>query len=265
MFRRQEHHPHNGGDTHRAWHRRLAGVIALLLVVSAATPLLASPRIRAGVVRRITQTLAQWRSFPAATSFLEVPFFRQERALSCEAAALRMALAYRGVQVSEQQLRNAIGTDPTPREVVRGGMDVGLLVWGNPDEAFVGDVDGIMGKTGYGVHAGPIGRVAARYRRAEVLRSASSQVLADAIAAGNPVIAWGHLNDGRAMTWETPGGKRVHAVNGEHTRVVVGYTGSTEEPTGFHVLDPIYGAQYWPLAMFMKNWEKLGRSAVMIY
>lgn len=197
---------------------------------------------------------------PEAQQKLDVPILYQEHALSCEAATLRMVLAYRGVTVTERELLDTIGRDPTPRKRTATG-----IVWGDPDEAFVGNVDGIMGRTGYGVHAGPIGRIAGQYRRAEVLHNASPQALTAALDAGNPVIAWGHLGRGSPMTWRTPGGKTIHAVNGEHTRVVVGYTGTTEKPAGFHLLDPIYGAQYWPLEKFMKNWEKLGRSAVVVY
>lgn len=237
----------------------MATVVALLLAVSAITPLVASPRIRAGVVRKI-RIITRPAGYPEASQKIDVPILYQERALSCEAATLRMALAYRGVTVTEQELLDAIGRDPTPRTRTSAG-----IVWGDPDEAFVGNVDGVIGRTGYGVHAGPIGRVAGQYRRTEVLTGASPQALADAIATGNPVIVWGHLTSGRPMTWRTPGGKTIHAINGEHTRVVVGYTGRQEEPTGFHLNDPIYGRQYWKLEKFMKNWEKLGRSAVVVY
>jgi hypothetical protein len=54
-------------------------------------------------------------------------------------------------------------------------------------------------------------------------------------------------------------------VDGEHTRVVVGYTGSVDAPTGFHVIDPVYGEQYWAVEKFLQNWTKLGRIGVVIY
>jgi len=169
-------------------------------------------------------------------------------------------LAYRGVTTSEAELLAAVGVDPAPRRRMNG-----VLSWGNPEEAFVGDVDGVMGRTGYGVHAGPIGHVAGTYRRAEVIESGTSQTLTDAIANGNPVITWGHLGSGKPLRWRTLGGKEVRSVDGEHTRVVIGYAGTREAPTGFFAIDPIYGEQYWKAEKFMANWAPLGRTGVVVY
>jgi len=245
------------------WARRFR-VASVALVISAvialASPLVADPGSRAGVVRRVRIAQTKIATKPIATVKLRVPFLRQAHALSCEAAALRMALAYRGVEVTESELLKAIGFDPTPRRRING-----VLSWGDPDEAFVGDVDGVMGKTGYGVHAGPIGRVVGSYRRAEVITNGTAAMLAEAIANGNPVIAWGHLGSGRPLRWRTLGGKEIRAVDGEHTRVVIGYAGTREQPTGFYAMDPIYGEQYWKTEKFMANWEDLGRTGVVVY
>ncbi len=91
----------------------------------------------------------------AAVSRLAVPFHRQEHRLSCEAAALYMALQYRGVSVTENQIISRVGFDPTPK---KNG------VWGDPNVAFVGDINGSQPGTGYGVYAAPIAKVAAAYR-----------------------------------------------------------------------------------------------------
>lgn len=231
-----------------------AAVVVLLPVVVDVGPL------RAGIARRVQVLVSGWRGVPPATVQLEVPFLRQEHALSCEAAALRMVLAYRGIMVTERGILDAIGVDPVPR---RRDAD-GTITWGDPDDAFVGNVDGSMGKTGYGVHAAPIGRVAGRYRRVEVVTDANSRTLTDAITAGNPVIVWGYVGRGAPLRWQTLGGKQVHAINGEHTRVVVGFSGPKDAPTGFSVLDPIYGEQYWLMDRFFRNWGSFGRTAVIV-
>lgn len=250
-------------DDRARWQRRFSvATRALLLAVTfTATLALASePRVRAGLMRRVRVAQSSIASQPTPTVKLRVPFFRQEHALSCEVATLRMALAYRGVTVSEADLLAAVGVDPTPRR-----RTAGVLAWGDPDEAFVGDVDGVMGRSGYGVHAGPIGRVAGQYRRVEVIAQGTASVLAEAIANGNPVIVWGYLGGGKPLRWQTLSGKQVRAVDGEHTRVVIGYTGTREVPTGFAVIDPVYGEQYWKTEKFMANWEKLGRTGVVMY
>lgn len=236
-------------------------------VLAVATPLASDPGARAGVVRRVRMVQSRLTSLPRATARLDVPFLRQERSLSCEAATLRMALAYRGVRIPERELLAAIGVDPTPRSgnvwVARTAEPT--AVWGDPDEAFVGNVDGLMPKTGYGVHAAPIARVAGQHRRAEVVIGGTAQLLAREIAQGNPVIAWGFVpGRGKPLAWRTLGGAEVRTVDGEHTRVVIGYTGTVEEPTGFHVMDPIYGEQYWKTERFMENWKPLGSMGVII-
>ncbi|MBI4434033.1 C39 family peptidase [Candidatus Uhrbacteria bacterium] len=244
-------------DTFRRRFAVIAAVIAVSSVTLTTGVLGANPRIRAGAVRTFRRATVRIASMPALSARLRVPFIPQERALSCEAATLRMILAYRGIKVSEEEILKKIGLDPTPH---RGN------IWGDPDEAFVGDVNGRTGITGYGVHAGPMGRVAGEYRRAEVIEDATPQTLADAVAQGNPVIMWGFIpGRGRSIDWKTPSGKAVHAVDGEHVRVVAGYSGTTEKPTGFYVIDPIYGEQYWPVAKFVRNWESLGKTGVVVY
>ncbi|MBI4434488.1 C39 family peptidase [Candidatus Uhrbacteria bacterium] len=239
------------------------------IALTASLSLAGEPRVRAGVMRRVRIAQTKIASKPTPTAKLRVPFLKQEHALSCEVATLRMALAYRGVTVSEAELLAAVGFDPAPRTgnvlVGRAPRNSEGAKWGDPDEAFVGDVDGIMSKTGYGVHAGPIGRIAGRYRTAEVIENGTAASLTDAIANGNPVITWGHLGGGKPLRWRTLGGKEVRAVDGEHTRVVIGYNGTREDPAGFFVIDPIYGEQYWKTEKFVANWEPLGRTGVVIY
>ncbi|MDO8621611.1 MAG: C39 family peptidase [bacterium] len=250
-------------DQRERWARRMRGASIVLMasaVLAVATPIAAEPRMRAGVLRRVRIAQTKIAAKPTATAKLRVPFLKQEHALSCEVATLRMALAYRGVTVTESELLAAVGVDPTPRR-----RDRSALTWGDPDSAFVGDVDGIMAKTGYGVHAGPIGRVAGQYRRAESIADGTATTLTGAIANGNPVIAWGHLGSGKPLRWKTLGGNEVRAVDGEHTRVVIGYTGTKEIPTGFFAIDPIYGEQYWKTEKFMENWKPLGRTGVIVY
>ena len=81
---------------------------------------------------------------------LPVTYHHQEHALSCEAAAL-VVLDYYGLGVSEADILKKMPVDRTPH--ANG-------VWGDPDEAFVGDVDGEMGSTGYGIHWKALSRLA---------------------------------------------------------------------------------------------------------
>ncbi len=118
---------------------------------------------------------------------LAVPTYLQEYALSCEAAALRMALAYRGVSVSEDELLTKLGTDPTNKNG---------SVWGNPYVGFVGNVRGKQMTRGYGVYWEPITRVARSYRHAESFTGGNISKLTEMVQRQHPVIIWGYVKNG---------------------------------------------------------------------
>ncbi|MFA6909128.1 MAG: Ig-like domain-containing protein [Patescibacteria group bacterium] len=186
---------------------------------------------------------------------LAVPFHRQERPLSCEAATLVMALRYKGVNVSESTLIDKIGFDPTPH--------VGN-VWGNPHIAFVGDYYGRQATTGYGVYWQPISRVASEYRTSRWFTNGTIQDVTTEIQKGNPVIVWGNAASGKRVDWKTKDGGSVIAIVGEHTRVAIGYVGSADNPTSIIVLDPLSGEKYYSTSAFMSNWSTLGRAGVVV-
>src|SRR3989344_5372815 len=96
------------------------------------------------------QLLAPW---PQPTVLLPVTFHKQEHALSCEIAALKMALDYRSIFVSVSELfSNLIYSHTGPRESGN--------IWGDPDLGFVGNIDSKMPNGGYGVYEKPIELVA---------------------------------------------------------------------------------------------------------
>jgi N-acetylmuramoyl-L-alanine amidase len=146
--------------------------------------------------------------------------------------------------------------DSTPRE---GD------VWGDPDLGFVGDIDGIMGKTGYGIHWKPLARTAEHWKKARVIESGSVTRLVAELDQRRPVIAWGIDQPAQELSWKTPKGRRVFALSEEHTRVVYGYEGDRKAPRGFHVMDTQHGPQFWKTDDFLKNWDSFGRKAIVLY
>lgn len=187
---------------------------------------------------------------------LPVPAYLQQYSLSCEAASLRMALAYRNIMVAEDELLNLIGFDATPR--------AGNL-WGNPNQAFIGDVRGKQMTTGYGVYWGPIARVAKNYREAKEFTGWSIGQLIEEVKKDNPVIIWGYSKSGKPTSWLTPSGEKIQAVSGEHTVVVVGYVGSPENPSYLIVNDSLFGQVHWSRASFDNKWASFANSGVIIY
>lgn len=187
---------------------------------------------------------------------LNIPIDYQDRALSCEAAALKMALNYRGINVSELDIMSVVGYDTT----IKSGN-----TWGDPDVAFVGNIDGSQNSTGYGVHWGPIARAAKSWRNAKAFSGGSVSQLAGELESGNPVIIWGVLGNAYKDPWYTPAHRYIAAWKGEHARTVIGYIGSPSNPASFIINDPIVGRIVWSAATLKSNWSTFNNSGVVIY
>lgn len=166
-----------------------------------------------------------------------------------------MALGVHNIAVSEDELIAKLPFDPTPK---------GNGIWGDPNKGFVGNIDGSMLGTGYGVYWDPIAAVGSQYARTEVIEHGSAADIARHIRDGNPVIVWGYYGRRAVYNWQTPAGEHIKAVNGEHTRIVYGFDGSTENPERFYLIDPISGHMSWSTEEFMFNWSALEHHAVVV-
>jgi uncharacterized protein YvpB len=157
-----------------------------------------------------------------AERVLKVPLHRQEHALSCEAAALKMAMGALGTTVGEGELLSHLARDRTPRTLHPNGT----VEWGDPDVGFVGAWDGVFARDGYGVYDGPIADLARRYGFAETTHTHGIDPgeLYDAVRQGYPSVVWvpyGLKVKGRGA-WFTPGGKQIDYVVTEHAVVLAG-------------------------------------------
>src|SRR5258708_8720105 len=91
---------------------------------------------------------------------LDIKIHYQEHNLTCEAAALKMALAYEGITVDEMTLVGYMTNDRRPAQFDTKGR---LVAWGDPAQSFVGDPDGHIERlTGYGVYFAPVATAADR-------------------------------------------------------------------------------------------------------
>lgn len=190
---------------------------------------------------------------------LAVPYFRQAHALSCEAASLRMALAYRGVATNDDAILGLIGYNPQPR-------DTASNTWQDPNIEFVGNVDGKMNVTGWGVYAAPVARASrALGRNAEVIYSPSSQSVAAAIYAGHPVVVWGSMGAPVDDSWNTATSGVVHAAKNQHVRLAYGVEGSPDDPVGFYLQDPLRGSVYVTAGALQVSMNGGGRQILVVY
>lgn len=218
--------------------RYLIGVGVLLVVFTVYRADAAMHTMRVAVVRDIQRIIHAVLPPKGATRLLSVPFHRQEHALSCEIASLRSALLTVGVDVPESILLSAMPQDPTEKTVDAEGN----VIWGDPDVGFVGDIDGRMPSTGFGIHAPGLKKVAQLYATAHEIRANDAAALTAAIDRGNPVIVWSATGASpSALTWHTPDGKQINAAVYEHTLVVAGYKGSAAAIQSVQVVDPLTG------------------------
>jgi hypothetical protein len=189
----------------------------------------------------------------AQVHVLRVPLYRQQYVLSCEASALRMALAYRGIFESDFSILQRFGYSPR-------GRDTASNSWEDPNTGFVGDVSGVQNSTGYGTHAGPVAAAANSYGRpSSAVGSVSPGFIAAEVHADNPVIIWGWNKTAVLDSWNVAGVGIVQAWQGEHTRVVVGVVGRPSDPIGFYINDPATGLQYyWTTAQLLANMNIFG-------
>ena len=188
---------------------------------------------------------------------LNVPYHRQQHALSCEVASLLMALNYKGVNVTENELIARLPvSDPGPRQ--RGN------IWGDPNLGFVGNVNGSMPNTGYGVYDQPIYDLATKYRTAKIMTNATVDDLTAELGNGNAIVVWGVIGGGKDISWKTSDGQTIYAKMDEHARTLIGFTGQSNDPQLMILLDPIYGEIRLPVADFLKNWGRLDQRAVAV-
>lgn len=223
------------------------GIVLTLAGIGLILPQLVEAQFFAQLANRVirnTRTTAV-----RSTLELNVPFYRQERNLSCEIAALRMILAEDGVFIAENDLFNQLPHGPLNAD---------------PNEVFVGNVDGQQMTTGYGVHWKPIASLAGTYRSANSFDGQTVGYLVDQLHAGHPVIIWGSVHSNpQHLSWETPEGRTVNnAVNGEHTWVVIGYAGDRSNPSHIVLLNPLSGREVVSTAAFTSLWSHFGNAGV---
>ena len=182
----------------------------------------------------------------------------QDDALSCEAASLKMALTGKSIFVSENEIMEKIGYDvETPR---RGET------WGDPHQGYVGDIDGKMCKTGFGVYWEPVAVAAKHWRGAEAFSGGTIEDVVREIQAGNPIIVWGSLSNS-ALTdcsWYTEEGNYIPAFKETHVRVVIGFVGPADNPSKIILNDPLAGRVYWSTDYFLQNWSVFNSSGVVV-
>jgi uncharacterized protein YvpB len=197
----------------------------------------------------------------APSVFQAVPLVHMDKPLDCESAALSSALQYQGFNAGQDWVFDQLPVDGRP-PVMSGGHPV---EWGNPYRAFVGNVWGNEGTSGYGVYAAPI-MEAARRAGADVWggESWSVQSLFDNLAAGRSVVVWApiglaYASVGSIQTWD---GASVWYSQHEHAQVLAGY----DTNAGTVTLMDDYSGSYrtFSISLFSQRFYAFHSTAVVV-
>jgi len=172
------------------------------------------------------------------TVLLNVPLYFQSESFTCNLAATRMVLSYKGISSTESGIRSSIGI----------GQD--------PNSSWVDK---------YGVHWGPISSyissrgVSNTVRRGWDLTSALQEV-----KNGHPILIY--IYNGSSLpigSFELPGGYTGY--KGMHSAVIIGYIGKPESPTTVIVNDPWRGKRNLTPGTFKNLWSYLNYTGIIIY
>lgn len=167
---------------------------------------------------------------------LVIPMYYQSELFTCNIAATRMALAYRGVNLSENSIKAAVGEG------------------GDPNINWV---------RSYGVHWDPIYNFISKYRSVSLKTNWNVTDLLKEVQAGNPVITWGYNQLGSSGSFVLNSGAAGY--HGMHSLVVKGFAGNVENPTSIIVNDPWRGPRTISISSFKSLWAYLGNTALVVY
>jgi len=175
------------------------------------------------------------------TVLLNVPLYYQTESHTCNLAATRMILAYKGLSSTESSIRSSIGI----------GQD--------PNSSWVDT---------YGVHWGPISSyissrgVSNTIRRAWDLTSALQEV-----KNGHPILVYIYNGSSIPMGPIDLAGGYI-GYKGMHSAVIIGYIGKPEAPSTVILNDPWRGKRYLSPSSFRSLWYYSGylnNTGIIIY
>src|SRR5258708_7196786 len=203
---------------------------------------------------------------PRAERVLDVAWHHQAHSLTCEAAALRMALSSYGIWVDELILISYMSRAPGPAMFDAQGR---LVAWGDPARGFVGNPDGRIERyTGYGVYDQPVA-LAALGAGADVVQAGSGLYgspvppgdVYGAVLEGHPVVAWISNTYHRVALahYVAYDGADVGYTLTEHAVTVIGV-----RPDAVLINDPWFGQSWHPKAQFESAYSTFADMAVVV-
>jgi uncharacterized protein YvpB len=182
-------------------------------------------------------------SLPPAAR-LEVARQKQSHNLSCESSAASMVAQYFGLDLTESEVLALLPRNDNPHLGFRGNVD--------------GPTGGIQD---YGVYAGPVMDILNGQGLKATYVEGGLAGIKEAIARGNPVIAWVTYNCLPSIPTEaTIEGAKVTLVPNQHVVVVIAYSSE-----GVYANDPWDGQEdFYPSAEFEEAMAYFGDMAIEV-
>jgi uncharacterized protein YvpB len=207
-------------------------------------------------------------SFTTETNIfiLNVPLYSQTHTFTCNVTAASMLIGYKGIPTSEMTVYYGLAKDNTP-------CDASNNTWGNPNVGYLGDIDGdhdcADDNRGYGVYWEPVSNYMSSLGIPNrVYRGWNVADLAREVEQGHPAMVWWQNGWARPdnISWYTPGGQYIYAVNGMHSEVIVGFIGPSSNPTHIITNDPWRGRRTLTVSYFNYLWGAyFNRTALVVY
>jgi uncharacterized protein YvpB len=204
---------------------------------------------------------------PPGAIILNVPYYAQVYSLSCEEAALQMALAYEGIHKNQDEILNDIGVDRRAPEVDRNGN---VVHWGNPMTNFVGDPNGYRegaqygSRSGYGTYYPTIARAATDFggHVFAANQGLSPGWLYDQIANHRPSVVWvaWQYSPHPTTTYVAWDGQTVlYGAPWEHAVTLIGTSGGS-----VLIANPHGGQEWISKPVFERAYAMFGDMAVTL-
>lgn len=191
---------------------------------------------------------------------LDVPLINQmedpQLHNGCEVTSLAMLLNYYGIKVSKNELGEKI-----PKEIYQNEKGI----YGDPNEGFVGDIEGGKGIKGYGVYVGPIlklaeDNVSKEFEVKDLTKKSVDDLLME-LSNGHPIwcivtVPLKATNDNEI--WMTKNGEVEISWN-IHSVVLTGF-----DSQFIFVNDPYGEQKSVAYEDFKSSWEQMGSQAMTI-
>jgi uncharacterized protein YvpB len=205
----------------------------------------------------------------APVKMLEVPLLEQPYQYACNVTAAAMALQFKGVKVSPDQIYDAI-----PKQEIKHEKGY----WGNPNIGFVGNVYGEYGgdkSEGYGLHWKPVAEFMKKHRDIEVKQNWNVTEMLSEIDKGNPSIVWvqNNFDVPRQLSWKSYDENRniveITGVLGMHSEVLIGYKGTLDSPSELIFNDPWnerwdHKSHSYTVKEFERLWAFYNETAIVV-